>query len=85
MDSTNDTDPAGRVLQRWADDRRRTAIVLHDDVIQSMSTALMALGLARMDQPDEPILRDAETALASSAAALRRLIEVLGQHPADVD
>ncbi|MFP5489796.1 MAG: histidine kinase [Acidimicrobiia bacterium] len=74
-------DPAADVVDRWAADRRRVATVLHDDVVQSMSTALMALGLARMDQPDEPILRDAEQALASSAAALRQLIQELGDAP----
>lgn len=78
---TPDDDPTTRVLQRWADDRRRVATVLHDDVVQSMSTALMALGLARMDLPDEPVLQDAESALAESAAALRQLIQDLGDDP----
>ncbi len=72
---------AERVCERWADDRRRLAGVLHDDVIQSMSTALMAIGLARMDAPDEPLLRDAEAALANSAAALRTLVRELVEPP----
>ena len=74
-------DPAADLYARWTTDRRRIATVLHDDVVQSMSTALMALGLARMDQPEDQILTDAETALANSAAALRKLIEDLGEDP----
>ena len=77
----NSSDPAPELLQQWADDRRRIARALHDDVVQSMSTALMAIGLARMDLPDEPALGDAERALATSAAALRELIQDLGRAP----
>jgi signal transduction histidine kinase len=77
----HDSDATRGLLERWSADRRDIATVLHHDVIQSMSTALMALGLARMDQPDEPTLRDAENALASSAAALRQLIQRLVEAP----
>ena len=72
---------AAALLERWEADRRRLATLLHDDVVQSMSTALMAIGLARMDRPDDVTLRDAEAALGSSAAALRRLIRALAEPP----
>lgn len=68
-------------LVRWTEDRRRIASVLHDDVIQTMSSALMAIGIARMDQPDDPNLSDAENALASSATSLRELIQDLVNEP----
>lgn len=73
---------AAVLLERWAADRRRVATVLHDDVVQSMSTALMAVGLLRMDLPDEPAVRDAEIALANSAVALRQLLSELAEPPA---
>jgi signal transduction histidine kinase len=74
-------DQPSSVLEQWVEDRRRISSVLHDDVIQTMSTALMAIGLARMDRPDDQTLRDAEGALASSASALRELIQNLVDTP----
>lgn len=64
---------------------RWLATRLHDDVVQSMSAALMALGLARMDRPDDELLRDAEASLDRSAAAIRAIIEELGDDPLPPD
>ncbi|MAT05122.1 MAG: hypothetical protein CL424_08775 [Acidimicrobiaceae bacterium] len=71
----------GELAELVVADRRRIAQALHDDVVQSMSAALMALGLARIGQPDDPTLHDAEQALSTSAKALTKLIEDLLRHP----
>ena len=73
--------PTGELAELVVADRRRIAQALHDDVVQSMSAALMALGLARIGQPDDPTLHDAEQALSTSAKALTKLIEDLLRHP----
>lgn len=79
MTSAEESVDCAAVRHAWEQDRRRIALALHDDVVQSMSVALMAIGLVRIDEPDEPLLRDVESAISRSAGAIRTIIQALGE------
>ena len=81
MADLDDEAGPGSMRGAWFDDRRSIALRLHDDVVQSLSAALMAVGLVRMDHPDDELLSEAETAIDRSAAALRSIIHDLGVEP----